>query len=100
RSVPCLSSLFRVVLGGCDFSLHLAGRTGTGKSELAAVLQQHFGARMNARNLPGNWSSTANALEASAFAAKDCIFVVDDFLPTGTLFDVQHLNREADRLLR
>ena len=31
------------------------------------------------RRLPGSWASTGNALEGTAFALKDCLFVVDDF---------------------
>lgn len=83
-----------------DFSLGLYGPTGVFKSELGALSQQHFGAGMDARHLPANWSSTSNALEATAFAAKDAILVVDDFAPGGGMHDVQRLNREADRLLR
>jgi hypothetical protein len=45
--------------------------TGRFKSEAAALAQQHFGAGLDARHLPANWSSTGNALEALAFTAKD-----------------------------
>jgi hypothetical protein len=55
---------------------------------------------MDARNLPGSWSSTANALEALAFAAKDAVLVVDDFAPTGAAGDAERIHREADRILR
>lgn len=99
-TVPVLAAIFRAALSSADYSIHLAGRTGVYKSELAALAQQHFGAGMDARNLPGGWSSTANALEALAFAAKDSVLVVDDFAPTGTTADAQRLHREADRLLR
>jgi hypothetical protein len=55
---------------------------------------------MDARNLPGSWSSTGNALEALAFAAKDAVLVVDDFAPTGAAGDADRIHREADRILR
>lgn len=97
---PLLAGLYRAVLGNSDFGLHLAGPTGVFKSELAALVQQHFGATLDARHFPGSWSSTGNALEATAFAAKDAILVVDDFAPTGSTSDVQRFHREADRLLR
>jgi len=97
---PLLGAIFRAVYGGCDFSLFLAGATGVGKSELAALAQQHFGAEMDRLHLPSSWSSTANALEATAFKAKDVLQVVDDFAPGGSMYDVQKLHREADRLLR
>src|SRR6185503_10786184 len=86
--------------GSCDFGLQVTGPTGVFKSELAALAQQHFGAGLDARHFPGSWSSTGNALEATAFALKDAIMVVDDFAPCGSTSDVQRLHREADRLLR
>jgi hypothetical protein len=99
-SVPLLAATYRAILGASDFSVHLAGPTGTFKTELAALVQQHFGAAMDSRNLPGSWSSTGNLLEAVAFAAKDAVFVVDDFAPAGSAGDIQRLHRDADRLLR
>lgn len=99
-SVPLLCAVYRAALGTCDFSLHLAGPSGAFKSELAALAQQHFGAGLDARHLPGSWASTDNALEGLAFAVKDALMVVDDFAPTGSAVDVQRLHAKADRLLR
>jgi hypothetical protein len=96
-AVPIVAAIFRAVLGNTDHGLHLAGPTGVFKTELAALAQQHFGPAMDARHVPGSWSSTGNALEATAFAAKDAILVVDDFAPSGSTSDVQRLHREADR---
>lgn len=97
---PLLGAAYRAVLGNIDFALHLAGPTGAGKSELASLVQRHFGAGLDARHLPGSWSSTANALELLAFSAKDALLVVDDFAPTSGQGDSDRANREADRLLR
>jgi hypothetical protein len=55
---------------------------------------------MDARHLPGSWSSTGNALEILAFAAKDAIIVVDDFAPASNQADAERAHREADRVLR
>ncbi len=99
-TVPLLGAVYRAVLGGTDFSLHLAGPTGNFKTETAALAQQHFGPALDARHLPAGWSSTGNSLEAIAFAAKDALVCVDDFAPSGGAADVARLNREADRLLR
>ena len=46
-----------------------------GKSALAALCQQHFGATMNGGSLPANFVSTGNALEWLAFYAKDALVV-------------------------
>jgi hypothetical protein len=101
---PLLAGVYRAALGeapgAIDFALHLAGPTGAGKSELAALCQQHYGAGLDARHLPGGWGSTGNALEGLAFAAKDALLVVDDYAPRGAAGDRQRLEREADRLLR
>lgn len=95
---PIVAAVFRAVLGECDFSIFFVGHTGSFKSELAALAQQFFGREMNARHLPGNWSSTANALEGLAFLAASALFVVDDFVPNGPNSAKQHA--DADRLLR
>jgi hypothetical protein len=97
---PLLGAAYRSVFGEADFALHLAGPTGTGKSELAALIQRHFGRDLDARHLPGSWSSTANALELLAFSAKDALLVVDDFAPTSNQGDVERAHRGADRVLR
>jgi hypothetical protein len=98
--VPLLGAAYRAVLGPADCSLHLAGPTGAGKTELLALAQQHYGAVLDARHLPGSWSSTGNALEGLAWSAAEALLAVDDFAPGGTTADVARLHREADRLLR
>ena len=99
-TAPLVATTYRTVLDSTDFTMHTTGPTGAGKSELGALVQQHWGAGLDARHLPGAWSSTANALEALAFAAKDALLVVDDFAPAGAQADVARLHRDADRLLR
>ena len=93
-------AVYRSVLGPADFSVHLCGETGTGKSERAALAQQHFGPEMRNKHLPANWSSTANSLEALAFCAKDALLTVDDFAPCGSATDVTRYHKDADRLFR
>jgi hypothetical protein len=95
-----LGAVYRGVLAPADYALHLCGPTGQGKTELAALAQQHHGAGLDARHLPGSWASTGNSLESLAFAAADALLVVDDFAPGGSTADVARTHREADRLLR
>ena len=64
-----------------NFVVHLVGHTGSLKTETAALMQGHFGRNFNAQAMPGSWLSTANYMERQAFAAKDCIIVMDDFRP-------------------
>lgn len=97
---PIFCAIWRSVLGACDFSVFLAGTTGAMKSSLAALAQQHFGKGMDASHLPASWSSTENALESMAHAAKDVLLVIDDFAPTGSRADVLALHKKAERVLR
>ena len=97
---PIYNSIWRAVEGYCDFSLSLTGPTGAGKTVLAALAQQHFGAGFNDRHLPASWSSTANANEGLSFLAKDALLVIDDFAPAGTRSDLSRFHKDADRILR
>src|SRR5262245_17315383 len=45
-TVPLLGAAYRGVLAESDFCLHLSGSTGVGKTELAALAQQHYGQEM------------------------------------------------------
>jgi hypothetical protein len=97
---PLLGVVYLAPHGGCDFWVMLVGATGLGKSELSALCQQHFGRTLGRLNLPGNWSSTVNALESLAFLAKDALLVVDDFKPAGNRYESDGMHGKAERLLR
>ncbi|MDP9475526.1 MAG: hypothetical protein M3R38_07515 [Actinomycetota bacterium] len=97
--IPQHAAAFRTAMGETDHSVHVAGPTGEGKSEVASVFLRHFGAGLDARNLL-SWESTENALEAQAFALKNALVVIDDFAPNGTAYDIQRWHKKADRVLR
>jgi hypothetical protein len=42
--IPVYAAIWRATLGNVDCSVHLVGPTGQGKSEIAALTQQHWGA--------------------------------------------------------
>lgn len=97
---PLLGAVFRTPLNEAlpiDFTIFMVGKTGTFKSEIAGIVQSFFG-DFHAKNLPGNWSSTANSLERLAFLAKDVVFCIDDYAPDGG--DTARLQRDAERLIR
>jgi len=98
--VPILGQVYRTVLGPIDWSLHIVGHTGLGKSEAIAIGQQHFGPEMNRLNLPASWQSTGNALVELAFLAKDTLLVIDDFKPAGTKNSIDQMHQLAERVLR
>lgn len=99
-SWPLLAGIIAPALGPVDFAIHVTGRTGTFKSELISLFQSHYGSGMDARHLPGSWSSTANALEAQAFVTKNAPFVIDDFVPSGTSWQVRTYQTTADKIIR
>lgn len=99
-SYPLLSSVFRAPLGEAlpvTFALFIVGATGTRKSEVAAIAQGFYGCNFNGKNLPSNWTSTANALEKHTFQTKDVVVVVDDYLPGE---NSRQMIVKADRLMR
>jgi len=98
-----LCAIFRAPLAellAVDFTVFIAGRTGSFKSELAALVQGHWGSTFSRLSLPGNWTSTANMLEKLAFWLKDVIFVIDDFLPGHSHLATTELHQKAERLIR
>jgi hypothetical protein len=97
-----LTAVARAPLGEChptDFCLFLQGVTGSKKSSIAAVALAFFG-EFNARRFPANWSDTDNDMEAKAFAAKDGIFVIDDFKPSVNQTEASKLHTKSERFFR
>jgi hypothetical protein len=97
---PLFSILWTTVIRPLLETLHLMGKTGVRKTELLALAQRHFGARMDAMHLPLSWAGTGNSIEMVGFLAKDCFLSIDDYCPSGAATDVQRQNREADRVIR
>jgi len=100
RIVPVYAAIYRAVLGESDFSVHLAGQTGTFKTSIAALAMQHFGNKFDPRHLPAAWSGTANANAELQFILKDAPLLIDDFVPRGSRADIDRLHRDADRIFR
>ena len=92
-SYPLLAATYRAPLGESDFSIHLSGPTGEGKSECSSLFQQHYGAELDSRRLL-SWESTENAIEGQAFTLKDQLLILDDFAPTGTSYDLQRWHKK------
>lgn len=92
--------IWRSVLGNTPFGYWSYGTTGVGKSELAALAQQHFGPELTPDKFMANWMSTENYINEIAFRAKDMILVVDDFRVHGSRSHELRLMQSADRLFR
>lgn len=99
-SAPLTALPYRAAFGGANFGAHLVGQTGARKTQLAVLVQQHFGLEFTEADLPGSWTSTANYLEGLLFTAKDAVAVVDDFNPTGSAYEVARYHGTAERVFR
>ena len=99
-TVPLYAATFRSVIDASTYSIHLAGPTGTFKTSVSALAQQHFGKKFGLQNVPASWASTENALEALQFIVKDAILMIDDFAPRGNKNDIERWHQKADRVLR
>lgn len=98
---PTYCAVWRSILGNCDSSNFLVGRTQSRKSELAALAARHFGPTMHAKNLPGAWTATFTYLMDMAFKLKDALFIIDDFKTAGMKGrDIDALHKLADWILR
>lgn len=101
--VPLLGATYLAPLASIidpDFTVFLIGQTGSFKSELLALAQQHFGAGFNRKSLPSNWSATENSIEMRASLMKDVICVIDDYAPQPSQNAQKELERKAERILR
>ncbi len=99
-TVPLFLACYRAPLGPSPFGLHLAGRTGNGKSVLQGLAQAHWGAAFDHQSIPGNWQSTKTALEVLTFAAKDAVICIDDFAPDGSKQDQARLQGTMAHIFR
>lgn len=86
-------------LAPIDFSLFLAGRSGSGKSECAALALAFFG-DFTARSFPANFTDTESDIQIKAHQAKDSVFVVDDFCPSTNQVEANKLHAKAENLFR
>ncbi len=96
---PLLLYTVGAPLGPAPFALYLAGPTGARKTSIALVAQGFYAPGLEAP--PLGWEATPNALEGSAFAAKDTLLLVDDYAPHGASESARReLAAKASRVIR
>ncbi len=98
--IPLLSGVFAAPIMATNFTLFLDGPTESQKTTRAALIQQFFRQHDPNQPLPGSFDSTANALAAQLFCAKDVVFVVDDWRLGATRGERTDFARKADFLIR
>lgn len=99
-SIPIYAAIWYAAIHEADFSIHIYGSTGNFKTEYVALATQHFGAGLDARHLPTNWSSTPNFIRSMGAHAGNVILPVDDFVPTGSQHDIDRSYRAAEDIFR
>lgn len=59
-------------------AMHLVGTTGSGKSEIAALMTSFYG-EFTRDTPPAQWGDTVNTVEALGYALADALYWVDDY---------------------
>jgi hypothetical protein len=59
-------------------ALHLVGTTGSGKSEIAALMTSFYG-QFSRDQPPAQWGDTVNTVETLGYPLADALFWVDDY---------------------
>lgn len=98
--VPLFGAVWRSTLGASPLTVYVSGPPTSGKTCIAALAQSHFGATMDERHLPASLKhSTAASLNKMRTVVGDAVFVVDDYLVSGTSEDLR-LNEKVDVIVR
>jgi hypothetical protein len=93
-AVALFGAVWRAPLGYSPLVVYLSGAPEAGKTYLAAIAQSFYGAGWSEKRLPASLKhATALALNELRALARDCIFVVDDFVVTGTAEDVKQAEK-------
>lgn len=99
---PLLAAIYLAPLASSistDFALWIHGDTGGRKSTMAALALSHFG-NFDRNHAPASFSSTGNALEMLASAAKDLPLLIDDFAPASDPRTAAAQEATCNRILR
>jgi hypothetical protein len=99
-TLPLYAAIWRSILGETDFSIHICGKSGNRKTQLACLMQQHFGPGFSDKHLAASFFDTPNALVEKAHLAKDLILVVDDYVPNSPGQAGRGMREAAQRLFR
>ena len=99
-TLPLYAAIWRSILGRTSFSIHICGKTGNRKTQLACLMQQHFGAAFDDKHLPASFIGTPHSLVQATNLACDAILVVDDYVPSTPGAQGKEMRESANRLFR
>lgn len=91
---------YRAAISRVNYAVQFNGPTGSHKSCLAALAQQHYGRGMGYNALPAAWNATANSLQSLRHALKEALLTVDDYVPGGSHREREKLDKTAEEVIR
>jgi hypothetical protein len=97
---PMLCCAFRGPLGETPLTVWVVGSSGSYKTQVAALIQQLYGAGMDSDTLPASWTDTNAGLEQAQWCARDALLLIDDFAPKGDSKTINELHNKAEAVLR
>lgn len=99
-TMPAYALMVRAPVGSTDVAVHFGGRSGSRKTQLAALLQAHSGAAFDEDTLPASFMDTPLSIPEMASMVRDAVFVVDDFVPLASGKTGKEMQHAAERLFR
>lgn len=100
-TIPLFGAVWRAPLGPSPLTVYLTAPTSSGKSLLAALAQQHFGASMDESRLPaGVKHATAASVNELRVLVGDAVFTYDDFRLSGSTSEDLRFNERLDTVVR
>ena len=99
-TMPLYAMVARAPIGAADVAVHLGGKSGSLKTQLAALLQAHSGAAFDENTLPASFIDTPLSIPEMANTVRDAIFAVDDFVPWASGKTGKEMQQAAERLVR
>jgi hypothetical protein len=82
------------------FVLWIEGESGSRKTTIVTLFQNHFGNFPRGRPLPASFNDTENAMTKKLYMGKDSIVPVEDYYPATVHKEAQKLSQKVDALLR
>jgi hypothetical protein len=96
-TMPLYAAIWRPPLPDPNLTVWALGLTGSFKTSVLLLVQQHYGAGFTDENV-SHWNDTDNSVLRVLHEAKDAPWLVDDYVPEGSNRDRQ--DKQVDNVVR